>query len=78
LAHAQCEILPLNVAGRNVRRDAAYYVALYCYYLSGAAAARSVFYGEVRYAVGLYDHAMVGLAGKGAADAFLVRVEAIR
>ena len=32
-SHAQRQILPLDIAGRNLVRDAAYYLACYCYYL---------------------------------------------
>jgi hypothetical protein len=34
LAHSQREILPFNIAGRNGKRVAAYYLALYCYYIA--------------------------------------------
>ena len=58
-------------------RNAAYYIALYGYYLSGAVAPRGVFYGKVRYAVGLYDHAMMGAAMEGVTDRVLVGQEAV-
>ncbi|WP_196232365.1 hypothetical protein [Bradyrhizobium japonicum] len=76
---ASCAVLgfALNVAGRDFDREAAYYVTLYCNYLCRAVAARSVVYSQVGYAVGLYDHAMVGLAPEGIADGVLVRQEAI-
>jgi len=76
--HTQREVLTLNVAGRDVGRDAAYYVAGYGYYLSGAVAARSVFYGKVGYAVGLYDDAVVSAAIEGVADRVLVGQEPVR
>ena len=63
--------MAFNVAGRNALRNAAYYIAGYCYYLSGAVAPRRVLYGQVGYAVRLYNHAMRGAAIEGIADRVL-------
>jgi hypothetical protein len=50
--------LPLDIAGRNVLLGIArYYFALYLYYGGGGVAALRFIY-EVRYRIGLYDHAM--------------------
>jgi hypothetical protein len=45
LSHAEREVLALNVAGRDVRGGAAYYVTAYRYYFNRRAPARSIFYG---------------------------------
>ena len=77
MRHAQREVLALNVAGRDMRWDAAYYVALYGYYFCRAVATRGIFYSQVRFAVGLYDHAMRGAAIEGVADSVLIGQETV-
>ena len=57
-----------NVAGRDVLSGIArYYFALYGYYGGGRVAALRFLY-QMRYAVGLYDHAMRGAVAEGIAD----------
>ena len=51
-------LLAFNVAGRNLGRDAADYLTLYCYYLRRRVAARRFLYGQVRYRIGLVDDAV--------------------
>lgn len=48
-SHAKREILPFDIAGRNLIRFAAYYVTRYGYYLNRRIAARRFGYGKVSY-----------------------------
>jgi hypothetical protein len=52
------KVAALNIAGRDVSRDTAHYVAGYGYYSGGAVAARGFVYVDVYYAVGLDDNAV--------------------
>jgi hypothetical protein len=61
-----------------MRRNAAYYVAGYCYYLGSAVASRGFFYGKVRYRIGLGDRAVRNTIAEGIADRVLVGMKAIR
>lgn len=74
---AERQVAALHVAGADVGGEAAYYLALYSYYLGGAVAPRGFFYSQVGYAVGLCDHAMRHAAGEHIADRGLVRMETI-
>jgi hypothetical protein len=50
----------------------------YRYYFGGAVTARGVLYGEVGYAVGLYDDTMRGATVEGVADRVRIQQETVR
>jgi hypothetical protein len=78
LAHAERQILPFNVAGRNILiQVAAYYLTGYCYYGGWRVPALSFLY-EVRYRIRLYDHTMRGAVAKRVADRIAIGQKAIR
>src|SRR6185437_15123476 len=58
--HAQRQIRPFNVAGRNMLRLTLYGYPLYGYYLGRRIAARRFGYVQVGYAVGFIDDAVRG------------------
>src|SRR5262245_28035339 len=75
--HAQTEVLALSIRRADVRRHAAYYVALYSDYRRGAVAARSLFYVQVYYAVRLIDDAMRHAVAEGVADRRQIGLEPV-
>src|SRR4051794_34910894 len=75
--HANGQVLPLDITGRNVRRNTAYYVAAYCDYSGGAVAARSFVYRQVGYAVCFGDDAMGNAVAKSVTDCGQVRRKSV-
>src|SRR6185437_10858941 len=74
--HAHGQILPLDVAGRNLSGHAAYYIAAYCYYLR-----RRIAYSgsgpQVGYGIGLYDLTVRNAIAKRHADRGGVRPKTV-
>jgi len=60
-----------------VRRDAAYYIAFYGYYLRRGVAPGGFLHANVRYAVRLVDDAMGNAIAELSTDGVLVRQEAV-
>jgi hypothetical protein len=74
-SHAQREVLAFNVAGRDVRGLAAYYLARYGYYLGGGVAPRRR--GRVRYGIGFIDNAVRHLLAKRSANCGSIEIQTI-
>ena len=72
--HADREVLPLDVACRDLLRLAHYRYAPYSYYGGRRVAARCFGYIQVGYAVGLVDDAVRGALAESIADRILIRV----
>src|SRR6185437_7958926 len=76
--HAQRQIRPFNVAGRNMLRLTLYGYPLYGYYLCRRIAVRRFGYVQVGYAVGFIDDAVRGALAESVTDGGLVEVQSVR
>src|SRR5690606_32349654 len=76
--HTDRQVAALDIAGRNLSRDAAYYLAFYRDYLGRAVAPCGILYGKVRYRVRLVDDAVRDAVAELGADCVLIRLETVR